>query len=130
MQIDQMVPLLPVANMTESLRFYTEVLPFRAIQQVEAAGQPVWALLACKSIRLMIQETDADSAAPQDRNGGNRQMVLYFYVPDARRLRETLGANGHAVGEIERERFGMDAFTLRDPDGHTLAFASPLVQIA
>ena len=125
MQLDQMVPLLAVADMSRSLDFYTQTLPFRVIQQVESEGRPVWALLAFKAIRLMISQADSETEAPP----GNRGATLYFYVPDARRLHATLSTT-HAVGAIERERFGLEGFTMRDPDGYTLAFGSPLMQIA
>ena len=126
MQLDQMVPLLAVADTSRSLDFYTKSLPFRVIQQVESDGQPVWALLAFKAIRLMISQAD-ETAIGQATDRG---IVLYFYVPDARRLQAELSTAGHAVGAIERERFGLEGFTMRDPDGYTLAFGSPLMQIA
>ena len=129
MQLDQMVPLLPVADMSRSLDFYTQSLPFRVIQQVESHGKPVWALLAFKAIRLMISQTDSESNAPPDSRAVGRGATLYFYVPDARRLHATLSTT-HAVGAIEREQFGLEGFTMRDPDGYMLAFGSALVQIA
>ena len=129
MQLDQMVPLLPVADMSRSLDFYTQTLPFRVIQQVESEGRPVWALLAFKAIRLMISQANSDTDGSADSPTADRGATLYFYVPDARRLHATLSTT-HAVGAIERERFGLEGFTMRDPDGYALAFGSPLMQIA
>jgi hypothetical protein len=54
-------------------------------------------------------------------------MVLYFRVDDAQRLRTQLLADRHAVSALEQRPDGTHEFTMRDPDGYELAFASDRV---
>jgi uncharacterized glyoxalase superfamily protein PhnB len=125
-----MVPLINVEDASRSIRFYTETLPFRVIHQAEADGTVIWALLACDSIRLMINQPDGASSAERRSHGTYRDAVLYFHVSDAREVHAALSAAGHAVSAVEIEAYGMEEFTLRDPDGYELAIGSPLTQIA
>ena len=130
MQLESMVPLINVEDAPRSIRFYTETLPFRVVHQAEADGKAIWALLACDSIRLMINQPDGADSAARRSLGTYRDAVLYFHVADARTAHAALSAAGHAVSAVEIEAYGMEEFTLRDPDGYELAIGSPLTQIA
>jgi hypothetical protein len=55
-------------------------------------------------------------------------VVLYFSVSDAHSLQQELRARGCAPGPVERQGYGLDEFTLRDPDGYELGFGSPAKQ--
>ncbi len=130
MHLDRMVPLLNVEDAGRSIRFYTEILPFRVIQQYEHKGAPVWALLACDQVRLMINQPDAADSAARRQRPSYGDVVLYLYVADARDCHAELSARGCAPSDVRREAYGMEEFTLRDPDGYELAVGSRLTQIA
>lgn len=60
--------------------------------------------------------------APRSQRASNS--ALYFHHADAARLRELLRAQGYEAGELRRTVYGTDEFTLYDPDGTMLIFAS------
>jgi uncharacterized glyoxalase superfamily protein PhnB len=52
-------------------------------------------------------------------------VVLYFSVEDVHSLHRDLSAKGCVPGPVESQDYGLDEFTLRDPDGYELGFGSP-----
>jgi uncharacterized glyoxalase superfamily protein PhnB len=121
MMIDALVPLLGVADVERSIAFYTEILPFQVVEKTTADGKTRWALLRCGPAALMIGQAD--------RAGGGA-VLLHLYVEDVRACRDALRAKGTVTTGIRPEPYGVEAFRLRDPDGHELAIASPAVRIA
>jgi uncharacterized glyoxalase superfamily protein PhnB len=121
MVIDALVPLLSVADIGRSIAFYTTALPFQVAEETAVDGETRWALLRCGPVALMIGQSGRP--AP----GG---MLLHLYVGDVRACRDALRAKGIVTTDIRRAPYGVEAFRLRDPDGHELAIASRPVRIA
>ena len=130
MKVDAMIPLLNVEDPDRSIAFYTEALSFERMQDATAGGRTVWAMLQNGAARLMINRPDgADSAARRTR-ASYRDVVLYLYVASARDVHAELTRRGIAAGAVETQPYGMEEFTLRDPDGYEIAIGSPLTRIA
>lgn len=118
--------LLNVSDGRRSVSFYCDNLGFSVDNQFERDGELLWAQLSFRDIRIMI------NASPERAACGNRpdpqswdDVILYFTVDDAKALRQVLDARGCEPGEITRQPYGLDEFTLRDPDGYELGFGSP-----
>ena len=125
-----MVPLLNVEDAARSIRFYTEALSFRVVEEFEHGGTPIWALLQNGEVKLMINQPDhADSSYRRSRPSYG-ETVLYFYVDSAHDTHAELSAAGYAVGEVTTEAYGVNEFLLRDPDGYEIAIGSKLMKIA
>lgn len=122
----ELTVLLNVSDGHRSVRYYCDNLGFRIDNQFERDGELLWAQLSFRDIRIMI------NVSPQRTARGARQdprswddVILYFSVDDAYSLRQVLASRGCEPSAIRRQPYGLDEFTLRDPDGYELAFGSP-----
>ena len=128
-----MTPLLNVEDAARSIRFYTEALSFRVVEEFERDGKPIWALLQNGEAKLMINQPDrVDSADGSYRRArpSYGETVLYFHVASAHDTRAELSAAGYAVGAVTTETYGVNEFLLRDPDGYEIAIGSKLTKVA
>jgi uncharacterized glyoxalase superfamily protein PhnB len=124
-----LTPLLNVTDAARSVRFYCQELGFEIDNRFDCDGKLVWAHLSRGPIQLMINasgERVARGTRPEAKTYDD--VVLYFSVSDAHSLQQELRAKGCAPGPVERQDYGLDEFTLRDPDGYELGFGSPAKQ--
>jgi catechol 2,3-dioxygenase-like lactoylglutathione lyase family enzyme len=107
---------LRVTNMTESVRFYRDVLGMELLYGGEDAG--------FSSLRL----SDAQSAILNLEQGDRviRWGRLIFYVTDVDALWTHLNERGFDPEIPEDAPWGERYFHMPDPDGHELSFARPL----
>jgi catechol 2,3-dioxygenase-like lactoylglutathione lyase family enzyme len=119
----QMTALLNVVDLQRSVSFYTHALGFRVHGAIEQQGTTIRALLRCGTIDVILNES---AMRPLGRSVPHSyaDVVLYFRVDDAQRLRTRLLADRHSVSPLEQRHDGSHEFTMRDPDGYELAFAS------
>jgi uncharacterized glyoxalase superfamily protein PhnB len=122
-----LTPLLNVADAGKSAQFYCEYLGFEVDDRFESEGKLIWARLSRGPVEMMINAS-SERAARATRDGATTydDIVLYFSVEDARTLHRELLARGCAPGAVERQDYGLDEFTMRDPDGYELGFGSPV----
>jgi catechol 2,3-dioxygenase-like lactoylglutathione lyase family enzyme len=107
---------LRVANMTESVRFYRDVLGMELLYGGEDAG---FSSLRVKDAQSAIFNLEQGEAV----TGWGR---LIFYVTDVDALWNQLKETGFDP-EIPRDAsWGERYFHMPDPDGHELSFARPL----
>jgi uncharacterized glyoxalase superfamily protein PhnB len=110
MQMNRLVPMLPVKNMPASVEFYRK-LGFGVERRNDEWG---WAMLCFDECRLMVdQSIHLHGGAPS-------QAVLYLYPADIAAYHRQLQKNGLAVPELEDTFYGMTEFRLDDPDGNRL----------
>ena len=122
-----LTPLLNVQDAARSVSFYCEKLGFGIDNSFEDNGKLVWAKISRGPIQMMINAS-CERAAREVRVGANtyHDVVLYFSVEDGHSLHRELSGSGCGPGPIERQDYGLDEFTLRDPDGYELGFGSPV----
>ena len=107
---------LRVANMTESVRFYRDVLGMELLYGGEGTG---FSSLRARDTQFAILNLEQGEAA-------TRWGRLIFYVTDVDALWNHLKGRGFDP-EIPRDAsWGERYFHLPDPDGHELSFARPL----
>jgi hypothetical protein len=106
-------PLLHVANVERSMRFYT-LLGFEIIDVEGDSGSLGWGRMHCEGGAIMFVPTDA-SETPRDR------FLLYLYTPDLPALRAQLSASGIEVGPIAHPPYMRSGeICIKDPDGYTI----------
>jgi uncharacterized glyoxalase superfamily protein PhnB len=122
-----LTPLLNVQDAARSVSFYCEKLGFGIDDSFEDKGKLVWAHISRGPAQMMINAS-CERAARGVRVGAKTydDVVLYFSVEDVHSLHRDLRASGCVLGPIERQDYGLDEFTLRDPDGYELGFGSPV----
>jgi uncharacterized glyoxalase superfamily protein PhnB len=122
-----LTPLLNVEDAGRSARFYCDNLGFEIDNRFENNGAIVWAHLSRGSAAMMVNASSERSArGPRREAKTYDDVVLYFSVDDAHAFHRDLSAKGCHPGPVERQDYGLDEFTLRDPDGYELGFGSPV----
>jgi uncharacterized glyoxalase superfamily protein PhnB len=125
-----LTPLLNVEDAGRSVSFYCDKLGFEVDNRFESNGTLVWAHISRGPIAMMINASSERTARGRRLEAKTYDdVVLYFSVEDARSLHRELIAKGCNPGLVERQDYGLDEFTLRDPDGYELGFGSPINQV-
>lgn len=125
--VERTVPLLIVAEMPASLRYYVDGLGFTVTDRWIPDGRVRWCRLQLGGAALMLQERaddrveQTDPAAPPAPGGG---VSIYFVCRDAVALYRDFVARGIPAG---RPFVGnrMWVTSLNDPDGYRIHFESP-----
>ena len=118
MKLRGLTPMLGVADVQQSINFYTEVLGFKLGDTSEHAGAICWAHLCHGETELMLTEV----ANPEAGREGRRQTYLYFYPDNVVALHSHLAVRGHSVQPLRVAFYGMKEFEMEDPDGYQLWF--------
>lgn len=120
MRLQNLVPVLDVQDVDESIHFYTEALGFTVHDKVIWGGRTEWALLRSGQVQLMLcagERVEEEEQAPSD-------VVFFVYLENIEALHVYLGAKGFTGPEQEHGmRDGHRDFYLRDPDGYVLWFS-------
>jgi lactoylglutathione lyase len=119
MNVKEVVPLLHVASMDRSIRFYIDGLGFEIRLKWEPDGELRWCWLTLGGASLMLQ-TSAKALPPNAGEG----MSLNFQSDDAIALYLDYRSRGLDPSEPEVGN-GLWYTKLTDPDGYNLYFHSP-----
>lgn len=124
MQLESLVPMLSVADVEKTLRFYQQALGFEVVHRYEQDGFLHWALVRSGATELMFARCDvSQSVLPFDTK---THLVLYFHLDDVDALHTSLKAQEYPVSNLQVTFYQMQEFTLRDPDGYQLCFGQKL----
>ncbi|MCX6956572.1 MAG: VOC family protein [Verrucomicrobia bacterium] len=111
MKMTRMIPMLPVASMPVSVKFYCGMLGFEIETRRDEWG---WAMLRFGECRLMVDQSINGHAI------GPRASVLYLYPDDVVAYHRQVRQNGLMVPELSVTFYGLTEFRLDDPDGNRL----------
>jgi len=118
-------PLLNVADIETSLRFWRDLMGFEEITRFEFEGRLAFANLRSGEVELMLNARGGDPQARRARPHYT-EAVLYFGVVSVHDLVRDLRAKGCESPDPEAQEYGVDEIVLRDPDGYEIAFTSPI----
>lgn len=122
--VQQTVPLLAVADMAASVKFYVDGLGFAINRRWDDQGMLRWCRIELGGAALMLQEfakEGHDSWRPEGKVGEG--MTLYFVGTDALAIHRAARARG-LVPTVPVVENGMWVTRFEDPDGYRLAFES------
>lgn len=118
------VPLLWVGNMAKSLDFYRQ-LGFEVIETWEPESAIQWCSLRFGDAELMLQQTeDSTPANVPTANGGG--IELYIICSDVKALYQRYSRAGLNTTKPRTAFYPMEQIFLRDPDGRSLCFETPV----
>jgi len=123
--VSEMIPLLNVEDVTESIAFYEAVFGAIVERRWETGGRTRWARVAFEGGKLMLNTPESASATDRRSRAEFDDVVLYVMCDDASARRERLRAAGIGVSALFEEEYGNDEFGVRDPDGYAIRFSSP-----
>jgi lactoylglutathione lyase len=123
--VTQVVPFLWVSDMQRSVRYYVDGLGFTITLKWEPDGKLRWCCMTKGRAAIMLQEFWKDGSHPGQPDGKLGQGVsLNFQCEDALAIYRDVTSRGIEA----QEPFVGNAlwtFSLSDPDGYRLEFASP-----
>lgn len=123
----KMVPMLNVRDIFKSLEFYQKALGFRLLSPMEELIHFRWGIIAADGTEFMLSESDC---APKQENDidplthHNWAVNFYFYPANIQELYDALVANQFTPTRLKVTEYGMQEFSLQDPDGHLLSFGA------
>ncbi len=125
MKLLNLVSMLNVSNIDNSLDFYQTALGFEVVSDPAAVRDWRWATIRSGHTELMLSET-GHAPAPKDISDPHQDnswpTIFYFYPDDVVRLYTHVVAAGYEPTALEVTHYGMREFSLVDPDGHVLSF--------
>ncbi len=131
MKLKQLIPMLNVSNIENSLAFYNKALGFELVSPKESVSEWRWATIKSGNTELMLAECDSTPAIEKitdPHKQTNWPAIYYFYPDDVASLYEHVSECGYKTTTLETTFYGMTEFSLQDPDGHMLSFGEDLEQ--
>src|SRR5690242_13948392 len=120
MQLTSLIPMLSVADLQRTMRFYCDELGFRVVNTF-GNPDPVWCMLRRDGVSVMFNQPPAEEMSDVPRRAKDFQ-IYYFYPDDVTALHRALRQKNLAVTDLRVTVYGMKEFELRDPDGYWLWF--------
>ncbi|HHX44281.1 MAG TPA: hypothetical protein GX714_09895 [Chloroflexi bacterium] len=118
----QIVPLLQVSNLADTIGYYEEALGFSLVFRWPEEGEPRWVGMSRGDIAIMFTIDLGTSSAPFIAEKGNG-VVLYVLVNEVAPLFDELVARGAIIVQEVHDFGGRHQFSIADPNGYILAFS-------
>ncbi|MCA9021911.1 MAG: VOC family protein [Planctomycetaceae bacterium] len=118
--VQELVPLLFVEDVSDSVDFYCNQLGFEMKHKWEPDGTLAWCRLERGNAALMLQLAcpDEDGTAAERCKG----VGFFFHCDDAQAVYEELLFRGLDLEPPRVAFYGMNQLFLKDPDGYDLCF--------
>lgn len=121
--IQSLRPMLAVADLGATVRFYVEKLGFNCCGLF--GSPPVWAELERDGTAIMFNAPPADNVRRDVPRRSKDYQVYYFNASDVVALHAEFRARSVEVTDLRVAGYGMKEFEVRDPEGHWLWFGQP-----
>lgn len=125
MKLKQLIPMLNVSNLEQSLTFYQRALEFEVVSDPGAVDEFRWATIRSGDVELMLSESNCHLPLKKGidpQKSSDWPTVFYFYPDDVRSLHSQVTKAGFNPTTICETGYGMREFSIQDPDGHLLSF--------
>lgn len=128
LKVGNMIPMLNVVDIDKSFDFYRVALGFELVSSSEVLTSMRWGIIACDDTEFMLSESMKAPQMPRMNplKNINWAVNFYFYPSDIQSLHKHLEALDFRPSELTVTDYGMQEFSLQDPDGHILSFGSEL----
>lgn len=116
-------PMLAVADLPRTVRFYREKLGFRCIGSF--GDPPVWCELERDGASIMFNAPPRECVERDVPRRSKDYQIFYWNSDDVVALHGEFASRGVAVGELRVTVYQMKEFEVRDPDDYWLWFGQP-----
>src|SRR5688572_7757222 len=119
MPINKISVNLMTTHMSETIRFYVDLLGFEITMSVPEEAPHNWVQLNSGKAELMFatQESMGSEVPEFEKMAVGGSLALYMEMDGLRELHSKLKGLHVAVTEIEEKFYGMLEFRLKDPNG-------------
>ena len=114
-------PMLICENVPRSTKFYTEILGFRILEQMDDVGANGWVSLERDKVGLMLASPTYLPRTPRIQ-GRHAQAIHYIFCADIAALHADVLRMGAKPSALRITFYQMKEFDLIDPEGHCLCF--------
>ena len=115
MKLNRLTPMMWTGNLSETIKFYTEILDFECVEVNEDWG---WCALANGEVDLMFAKPNEHTPFEKPMFTGS----LYFNSENVDELWETLKDKTKIAYSIDDFEHGMREFAVYDNNGYMLQF--------
>lgn len=119
MNFKRLAPILYTEHLTETIKFYTEVLGFKCAEFNEDCQ---WASLHKNEIEIMLSKPNAHILFDKIGFTGS----FYFEIENAEEFWNILKNSVEIVYPLETFEGGMTEFAIKDNNGYILQFGSKI----
>src|SRR5690349_19396208 len=117
-RITNLRPMLAVADLPRTVRFYVEKLGFNCSGM--AGDPPVWAELERDGTAIMFNAPPREHVLRDVPRKSKDYQIVYLNSDDVAGLHAEYKARGLPVTDLRVTVYGMKEFELRDPDDYWL----------
>ena len=125
MKYQSLTPNMGVKSVTETVKFYTEILGFTKIVSVPESGELIFAILKAGDVNIMFQQKENLQEEYPELKGQNQNSCFTFYIKMENKndLYETLKHTAFLVKEIHTTPYGAEEFAIMDNNGFILTIS-------
>lgn len=117
-------PNIFVHDMNQTIEFY-QILGFFVINSVPGDSGLVWAMMSCENVTFMFQSFQSlGNELPEIHRTKGGSLLFYIDVESVNTLFEKIRNKVKILKYPERTFYGTLEFSILDPDGYVLTFAS------
>lgn len=121
MNINACMPVIPSADLENSLRFWVEGLGLTMDRPMRRDGTLIGCMVHSEHLYFWLNERGNSQTDPRDFEG----IRLYWAPSDIHALRAHPKTLGYTVSEITDRDYGQTEFFVTDDDGHSHCFGIP-----
>jgi lactoylglutathione lyase len=124
-ELKSLTPNLIVSDVSQSIRFYCDVLGFTLGPTVPDAAPYVFAIVQSGPVQIYLNAPDPaveEYPAFKGRPLGGT-LTLFIAVADIRSVYEDLKEKVNVVMPFEHKWYGVTEFAFLDPDGYVITYA-------
>lgn len=128
MKLKKVTPNLMVEDISQTVKFYEDVLGFKRDQSVPDEAPYEWASVKNGEVELMFQaRTSLSEDMPIFEGmpiGGT--LTLFVRMQGIQELYDQAHQQVELVQDLFETFYGMREFSIKDPNGYVLTFAEPV----
>ena len=120
--MSKFVPSFPTSDLTRTVDYYREALGFDLIR-ISGKGDVMRARVRLGDVEIIFRSKEVGDRRPFLQRGLDAEpVILHIEVDDVLGLYRKVQGRVPIVEELERSLFGMQRFSVEDPEGIILTF--------
>lgn len=123
MNFSALTPKIAVKDVTETIKFYSEVLGFKVIGSMPEGNNLVWAVVRYDDVVFIFQEEKSfkeDFPCMKMCDAGGACLAFYVRIKNMKEYYEKIKGSKHIVFDLKKTDYGTEEFAVMDNNGYVL----------